>query len=393
MDQPQLPGHPAKGISLLSVSLLLERLSYYGFRSIIVLYFVSELRFQNSQAADWYGTFTLGIYLTVFIGALLGDFLIGAPAAIIVGGVLEALGCFCVAIPGEYPAIAGLVFIALGTGLFRPNMLSQVSAIYKSRVRYTDAGFSIIYFVINVGAFLGPMIIALIGEKVNYSIGFCMAGAVALVSILPVALDYKNQQNSFVLRKQYKAPGDPVSIISLVGILFLLPVFWAIFETLGSFAYSANQGDYFSEIVMPQIILMVVLAVSIVLWSFVKLDSLYKIGLGFLLLLVTFALVSFFPAFEKHATLLSVLPELLVAIPAYAVISRFAPPKLNGLFFALSISLAYVGYNLSSFFGSMMETNHDVAVYSIIGICVFAAALFFILATNLVRQKERNLLG
>jgi POT family proton-dependent oligopeptide transporter len=393
MNQPQLAGHPVTGISLLSFSYMLERLSYYGFRSIILLYFVSELHFERARAAEWYGTFTVGIYLSVLLGAFLGDFLIGAPAAIIVGGILEALGCFCVAIPGEYTALAGLFFIVLGTGLLKPNMWSQASSLYANRVRYMDAGFSILYLAVNVGAFCGPMIIGLAGEKINYAIGFCMAGGVALVSILPVLIDYKNQQNSFVLKRASKVVSDPVSIISLIGVLFLLPVFWAILETVSGLAYSDQHDDYFYSMIVPVIGVAVFTLISIILWSFVKLDPLYKIAIGFLLLVAPLALFLFYPAYIEHTPLLSALPEVLIVIPAYAVISRFAPPKLSGVFFGLSLSFSYLASKLTSFLGNLLMTEHDMTIYLLIGVCVFAVALFFILAKNLSRQNETSALS
>ncbi|HET6989823.1 MAG TPA: hypothetical protein VFJ43_00800, partial [Bacteroidia bacterium] len=289
MGQPQLSGHPVKGISLLSFSYLLERLAYYGFRAILILYLVNRLGFEKSEAADWYGTFTGAICVSVFIGALLGDFLIGAPAAIIAGGILETIGFFCVAIPGKGTALSGLVFIVLGSGLLKPNLVAQVTSIYKSRVRYMDAGFSIFYFAVNLGACLGPLIIGMTddGNSAHFSVGFCIAGLVSLISIVPVILDYKNFKINFAISREYKVSNSPSSIISLICILLLQPVFWSIYEAIDGMAYEANHGNYFHGILMPLIFLIILSGpVSVVLWSLVKMESIYKISLGFLFLAI-----------------------------------------------------------------------------------------------------------
>jgi POT family proton-dependent oligopeptide transporter len=393
MEQPQQSGHPAKGISILSVSYLLERFSYYGLRSILILYMVNRIGFEKGEATKWYGTFTGAIAVSVFIGALLGDFLIGAPAAIIIGGILEAIGCFCIAIPGKETVFLGLSLVVIGSGLLKPNMLAQVTSIYKSRVRYMDAGFSIFYFAINLGAFLAPLIIGITddGNPAHFSIGICMAGIVALVAIVPVVLDYKNLKSDFTISRQYKVHNSTSSILALICILLLQPVFWAIYGTVGNFAFEANGGNHFYGITLPMICLLILSGpVSAIIWSFVKMESIYKISLGFLFLVIPLLIILLFQSLIKHNTILIGISETLIAIPAYSVIARFVPPKLTALFFATAMGLSFFANRLTGNLQIAMSENHNATALLLIGLSVFAAIIFFVLALTLPKAQKIN---
>jgi MFS family permease len=393
-EQPQLSGHPAKGISLISLSYLLERFSYYGVRSIIVLYFVTELHFKKSEAAEWYGLFLLGTCISALIGALLGDFLIGAPMAMIAGGILEATGCFCLTSPGENTAIAGMILIALGGGLFRPNAIQQTASFYKNRVRYMDAGFSIVYFAINVGAFLGPIIISEVignGFAIHYSTGFFLAGVAALISVVPVIFDYGNFKNNFLLKNESRPATSPSAIIALITALLLTPIFWSIYEVIANLANSSlSVGDYMRTIIPTIFVIILSGPIAGVLWSFVKLDSIYKISFGFFFLVLPLLVVLFISPIFKGATLLTGISETLVAISSFSIIARFAPPKLMGLFFAIGTGLSYFSARLASYIDQLITESHGTFVILLVGFSVAVSGLFFVLARTLPQEERIN---
>src|SRR3989344_760791 len=119
------------GIIPLSLSKLLERFAYYGMRSILVLYMVHELAFDERHSSKIYGAFILAAGLLPLIGGLIGDLLLSTKMTAIIGGFIQAIGFFVLAFPSQMGIYVGLFIIALGTGLYSPNILSTISTLYK----------------------------------------------------------------------------------------------------------------------------------------------------------------------------------------------------------------------------------------------------------------------
>ncbi|HNC45680.1 MAG TPA: oligopeptide:H+ symporter, partial [Acidobacteriota bacterium] len=153
-------GHP-RGLSVLFFTEVWERLSYYGMRAILVLYMVASvadggLGYDTKKAAFVYGLYTSSVYLTAIPGGLIADNFLGAKMAVLLGGIIIALGQFSLTLGSEMTFYGGLVLIAIGTGLLKPNISAMVGALYTPEDRRRDSGFSIFYMGINVGAWLAP---------------------------------------------------------------------------------------------------------------------------------------------------------------------------------------------------------------------------------------------
>ena len=153
-------GHP-KGLSTLFFAEMWERFSYYGLRAILILYMTASvaeggLGLDVATAGAVYGTYTAMVYLMSVPGGWLADKVIGQRHAVLYGGILIAAGHFSLAAP--YPAFfaLGLVLIVIGTGLLKPNISVIVGQLYAATDQRRDAGFSIFYMGINLGAFIGP---------------------------------------------------------------------------------------------------------------------------------------------------------------------------------------------------------------------------------------------
>ncbi|MEM1202429.1 MAG: peptide MFS transporter [Acidobacteriota bacterium] len=181
-------GHP-RGLSTLFFTELWERLSYYGMRAILVLFMVDALQnggfgLTDAKAAAIYGLYTAGVYLTALPGGWIADRLIGQQQAVFVGGVIIAAGHFTMAVPiipgleglSAASFYAGLVLIVIGTGLLKPNVSAIVGDLYPEKGARRDAGFSLFYMGINIGAFGGPLLCGYLGEEVNWHLGFSAAG-------------------------------------------------------------------------------------------------------------------------------------------------------------------------------------------------------------------------
>ncbi len=177
LDDRALFGHP-RGLGLLFFTEMWERFSYYGMRAILVLYLVNELRWSTPRAANLYGTYTMLVYLTPVIGGYLADRFIGTRRSLVIGGAIIALGHFTMAFPGMKAFYAGLGLIIIGTGFFKSNVSTMVGQVYRDGDARRDAGFTIFYMGINLGAAMGPIICGWLaqGTPLGWHWGFAAAG-------------------------------------------------------------------------------------------------------------------------------------------------------------------------------------------------------------------------
>ncbi len=157
-----LGGHP-RGLNVLFFTELWERFSYYGMRAVLMPFMVAPavlggLGYTDAHASDIYGWYTMSVYLASIPGGLIADRLIGARKAILVGGIVIALGHFTMAMPNLVGFFSGLALIVLGTGLLKPNISTMVGRLYHANDVRRDAGFSIFYMGINLGATLSPLV-------------------------------------------------------------------------------------------------------------------------------------------------------------------------------------------------------------------------------------------
>lgn len=196
-------GHP-RALAPLFFTEMWERFSYYGMRALLVLFMVGGttaanegLGFGEGTAATVYGLYSSMVYLLALPGGWLADKLWGQQRAVWVGAWVITAGHFTLAaplvgVPSRPSFFAGLVLVAVGTGLLKPNVSTIVGQLYDRRGPAAgavetdderdrrdarrDAGFSMFYMGINLGAILGPLVCGWLGEKVNYHWGFSAAG-------------------------------------------------------------------------------------------------------------------------------------------------------------------------------------------------------------------------
>ena len=173
---PENDGHPP-GLSTLFFTEMWERFSYYGMRALLVLFMVAAIEsgglgLTDGVATAIYGLYTAGVYLACLPGGWVADRMLGAKRAVWIGGIIIALGHLILAIPAVQTFYLGLVVVVIGTGLLKPNVSALVGSLYPEGSQKRDAGFTIFYMGINIGAFLGPFVCGTLGEKVNWHYGF-----------------------------------------------------------------------------------------------------------------------------------------------------------------------------------------------------------------------------
>ena len=181
-------GHP-KGLMTLFFTEMWERMSYYGMRGLLVLYMTigvagnPGMDWSNIQANAIYGIYAGMVYFLAVPGGWIADNILGYQRSVLIGAIIITLGHFTLAIPLEQTFILGLVFVALGTGLLKPNISSIVGQLYSQNDSRRDSGFTIFYMSINIGSMLGFAVCGWLGEKVGWHLGFGAAGIGMLLGV------------------------------------------------------------------------------------------------------------------------------------------------------------------------------------------------------------------
>ncbi|WP_290984431.1 peptide MFS transporter [Hyphomicrobium sp.] len=170
-----------RGLSTLYFTELWERFSYYGMRALLTLFMVAPaaeggLGFATPTAGSIYGTYTMAVYLLALPGGFIADRLIGAKRSVLIGGTTIAAGHYALAWPSSTTFYLGLVLIAIGTGLFKPNISALVGALYSRDDTRRDAGFSLFYMGINIGAFFAPLITGFLAQSGTFKGWLAAAG-------------------------------------------------------------------------------------------------------------------------------------------------------------------------------------------------------------------------
>src|SRR5260221_170596 len=184
-------GHP-RGLATLFFMEMWERFSYYGIRPLLVLVMTAALMsgglgLTRETASAITGIYAASVYLSSLPGGWIADRWLGLQRAIWYGGVFIALGHLSIALSAVLSSkmfFLGLILIIIGTGLLKPNISALVGDLYTDRGARRDAGFSIFYMGINLGAFIAPFFSGPLGERVGWHLGFGAAGLGMLIGLI-----------------------------------------------------------------------------------------------------------------------------------------------------------------------------------------------------------------
>ncbi len=176
-------GHP-KGLIYLFFAELWERFSFYGMRALLVLYMTKQLLFSDDMAFGVYAAYMSLVYVTPLIGGILADKILGFRKAILLGGILMALGHFFLTFEHTVFFYGSLGLIIVGNGFFKPNISSFVGELYEQDDSRRDSGFTIFYLGINLGAAIAPLACAWFAEAYGWHYGFVLAGIGMIIGLL-----------------------------------------------------------------------------------------------------------------------------------------------------------------------------------------------------------------
>lgn len=277
-------GHP-KGLMTLFFSEMWERFCYYGMRVLLTLYLVKSLMKGDAQAALIYGAYTGLVYAAPILGGRMADRFLGYRYAVILGGLLMAIGEFLILGGGEQMLMIGMGALIIGNGYFKANISTIVGKLYKDGDARRDSGFTIFYIGINIGALLATTVVAYVGETYGFHWGFGLAGVGMLAGILIFYLNRETFSRAPGVdipeagNKKMLGPLNAVQTVTF-GSLFLIPLCyllilqnqWLDYILLGLFIYisyslinaGAKEGPIWKDRMIALIIFMVI---NITFWA------------------------------------------------------------------------------------------------------------------------------
>ena len=181
VPKTEIGGHPA-GLYVLFGAEMWERFSYYGMRALLVLYLTRHIHLDRKDALDIYAIYTGLVYLTPLLGGFLADKVLGQRKAILIGGIVMAMGHFAMAFEPLLELALGLLI--LGNGFFKPNISTMVGQLYPQGDARRDGAYTIFYMGINLGAFFSPLVCGTLGEKFGWHYGFGAAGVGMVLGLI-----------------------------------------------------------------------------------------------------------------------------------------------------------------------------------------------------------------
>jgi proton-dependent oligopeptide transporter, POT family len=263
-------GHP-RGLAVLFATETWERFSYFGNAALVVLYMVKYL-FDPARvetvigfaavkaalesvfgqleaqplASQLFGFYTGLAYFMPIAGGIVADRWLGQRRTVIIGGVLMAIGHFMMAFEALF--LFALTALILGIGAFKPNISTQVGALYAPGDSRRDRAYSIFYVGINIGALLAPLVCGTLAAQYGWHYGFAAAGVGMLVSLaiylggqralppdpLPHAKVLDKVLDSGERPPQPYGPAERRAVFALVGISALVTLFWAAYDQQGN---------------------------------------------------------------------------------------------------------------------------------------------------------------
>ena len=410
-------GHP-RGLSTLFFTEMWERFSYYGMRGFLILYMVKALSFTDQHAGAVYGNYVGSVWLAAIFGGIIADRWLGHYRSVLIGGAIIALGHFTLALHALPFFYTGLSLIVVGTGLLKPNVSTLVGSLYDQGDERRDAGFSIFYMGINLGAFLGPIIAGTLAEGVDWHLGFACAGVgmtLGLVQyvvgrqLLQPGIDRLAARPRPVVTATASTPSftaDDWKRIAAVFVFFAFAsLFWGAYEQAGStlnlfadrYVHLELLGItlHASYFVSIQAIFVILLS-PIFAWVWVELGprqpstptkyalALLFVGLAFVLLIPAGAIaqtgVKISPLWLVGCYFIEELGELCLSPVGLSVVTKLAPTRVVGLMLGVFFLSNAAGNKLAGWSAGFISTVPLPTLFgATAAVCLGAAVIMFLL--------------
>ncbi len=423
-------GHPV-GLATLFFTEMWERFSYYGMRAFLILYMVAPataggLGFGDADAASLYGTYTGSVWGASIVGGLIADRFLGQYRSVLLGGAIIMAGHFVLAFPPLPFFYTGLALLVIGTGLLKPSVSTLVGSLYDEGDARRDAGFSIFYMGINLGALLGPLVAGYIAQRIDWHLGFACAGVGMLFGLIQYVVGRRKLQPAFdriaATSGGAMKTGTPTESvhhtsdwarISAIVIFFLFAIlFWGGYEQAGSTlnlfadrytrleAFGVSFPSSWFQSVQP--FFLIALA-PVFAWLWIWLGprqpsltakfgiGLFFMGLSFLVLIPAAAVaqsqgVRVSPWWLVLSYGISELGEICLGPVGLSAVTKLAPARIVGLMMGVWFLSLSFGNKLAGWAGGFIETMPLESLFQICaGVLIGAAILMFLLVKPISR--------
>ncbi len=426
-------GHP-RGLSTLFFTEMWERFSYYGMRALLILYMTAPLAagglaFDVKRAASIYGWYTAAVWAAAIPGGIAADRLFGQYRSVLLGGIIIALGHFSLALRPLPFFFTGLILIVAGTGLLKPNVSALVGALYAEDDARRDAGFSIFYMGINIGAAIGPIVAGYLGQRVDWHAGFACAGVGMTLGLVQYVAGKGRLQpaleRSRVSPKQAQAPAAQASgprgftatewrRIAAIFVFFVFSIlFWGAYEQAGStLNLFADRNTRLSVlgVSFPSSWFQAVPAIFVILlapafaWLWIRLGpyepsspakfalGLVFAGLGFLLLVPAAAMaqsapgVRVSPLWLVGAYLLLEFGEISLYPVGLSAVTKLSPARIVGLMMGLFFLSLACGDKLAGWAAGFFSSLPLPQLFGVVAAATFVPAVVLALLIKPVRR-------
>ncbi len=419
-------GHP-RGLSTLFFTEMWERFSYYGMRGFLILYMTKALGFTDPHAGAVYGNYVGSVWLAAIFGGVIADRWLGHYRSVLLGGTIIALGHFTLALHALPFFYAGLSLIVIGTGLLKPNVSTLVGSLYEQGDERRDAGFSIFYMGINLGALLGPLVAGKLAEGVDWHLGFACAGVGMTLGLAQYVLGRRRLAPA--IERLAARPGaalvpgstggftteDWKRMTAVVVFFAFASLFWGAYEQAGStlnlfadrYVHLELLGIklYASWFVSVQAAFVILLSPAFA-WLWVTLGprqpsspakfalALLFVGLAFVLLMPAGAIaqggVRISPLWLVAAYFIEELGELCLSPVGLSVVTKLAPKQVVGLMMGVFFLSNALGNKLAGWSAGFISTTPLPTLFGVTAaVTLGAAAVMFLL----IRPVQRLMGG
>ncbi|MBN1560203.1 peptide MFS transporter, partial [candidate division KSB1 bacterium] len=375
-----------------------------------------------ARALALYGWYTMLVYAMSIPGGILADRFLGQKKTVFLGGLLIVAGQFSLAINSVNAFYVGLVFLILGVGCLKPNISTMVGGLYRAGDARRDAGFTIFYIGINIGAFSAPLLVGYIGEKASWHLGFALAGIGMLLgqAVYVWGQRYIRDVGNFTPAEttglQVHRPLTKIEkdrIVVLVISFLIVIIFWAAYEQAGGLMnlYTDQKID---RVVLgreiPASVFQSVPALFVVFLGTVvaaawtrrgrkgkEVSALFKMAIGIMIMGSGFLMMSAAALQTDRGAkamlvwlilsyLLHVIGELSLSPVALSFITKLAPVRFASIMMGVYFAATGLGNKLAGMVGGLATQAGEFEVFT--GIFIFCL-LFGLLLLIFLKKLKR----
>lgn len=411
--------HPP-GLYVLFFTELWERYSFYSMMAILALYMNEALHFDVAHVGRVYGAYTAGVYFLPLFGGLLADRTLGFNRAIIIGGVLMMAGHLVLGVESLPFFYAGLVLLACGAGLLKPNVSTLVGNLYRDRPELRDQGFNIFYMGINLGAFISPLTVSWLRLHYGWGPAFMSAAAAMLLSLGVFIVFNRHVADAAAKVEANAVEAEAISaedarsrVITLLAVFVISAVFWvAFYQIFYTFTFWARDNTLTSiapekfEVFEPlAVILLSPLLVAVWMWlqrRNAEPSTPVKMLLGVVLVAGAFGMLAYAgmnggdhgrvsAQWLIWANIVIGLGEIALSPMGLSLVNMIAPPRSRGLLMGgWFASLATGGYLAGYIGGYWDQMPHSRFFLMVVGILIATAVPLSLLTPQIKRTINRS---